>query len=304
MHILICSDGTDPDDNPNRLGGAVASACRAATTILGIVETPEGEQSLRAALDLEAEALRSRGLSPEVVIRAGDPIMQILLQTSAVAYDLVVIGARRKHASGLYWRSERTYEVLKLIPPPVLVAASPREPLKKLLVCTGGKQYIDEAVRLTGTLAACMNSSVTLLHVAAEPPAIYADLVRLEEDVDALLASGSELGRNLRSQKEMLEKLGIPVEVRVRHGLVVDQVFEEVRASNIDLIVSGSSHAHGPLRHYIMGDVTRSILNRATCPVLVARAGKGTSAPPAGFWNRLKQVFVTSAPDNRETTPA
>jgi len=53
----------------------------------------------------------------------------------------------------------------------------------------------------------------------------------------------------------------------------VDQVFAEVRKSNYDLIVTGSSQARGMLRHYIMGDLTLRILNHANCPVLVARAG-------------------------------
>src|SRR5437868_10081214 len=140
--------------------------------------------------------------------------------------------------------------------------------LKRFLVCTGGKEFIEEAVQLTGKLAAAVRSSVTLLHVMAEPPAIYADLVRLEEDVARLLESNSELGINLREQKADLEKLGVAAQVRVRHGIVVDQVFAEARDKSYDLIVTGTSQARGMLRHYIMGDLTRSILNHANCPVL------------------------------------
>ena len=109
----------------------------------------------------------------------------------------------------------------------------------------------------------------------AEPPAIYADLVRLEEDVDRLLESKSELGTNLRHQQKELESLGVRAEVRVRHGIVLEQIFNEAREGNYDLIVTGSSRARGMFRHYIMGDLTRSILNHADCPVLVARAEKG-----------------------------
>ncbi|MBA3651690.1 MAG: universal stress protein [Chthoniobacterales bacterium] len=221
--------------------------------------------------------------------------MQIVQQTAAVTYDLVVIGARWKEATGLHWRSARTYELIKSIQPPVLVATGERDTLKRFVVCTGGKRYIDDAVQLTGKLAACVGASVTLLHVAAEPPAIYADLVRLEEDVDALLASGSELGRNLRAQKASLEKLGVSAEVRVRHGLVGDQVFEEVHAGDHDLIVTGTSQARGPLRHYIMGDLTRTIVNRTNCPVLVARASATGVEGRGGFWSNLKQIFATPA---------
>ena len=148
-------------------------------------------------------------------------------------------------------------------------------------------------MELTGKLAAAVGASVTLLHVMAEPPAIYADLVQLEEDVERLLLSGSELGRNLLAQKQRLEKLGLLVEVRVRHGFVIDQIFADVSERGHDLIVTGSSPTRGPLGHYIMGDLTRGIVNRANVPVLVARSAKGANAP-VGFWNTLKQLYASS----------
>jgi nucleotide-binding universal stress UspA family protein len=285
MKILICSDGTDPANKPIKLGGLLAAPCQAATTLLGIAEKSVDERPLRAALESEAELLRGYGVSPETVVRAGEPIRQILNQTAEHPYDIVIIGTRRKGNTGLYWYSEKTYEVIKAIPPPVLVAIGDCESLKRFLVCTGGKKFIEEAVQLTGKIAAAAGASVTLLHVMAEPPAIYADLMELEEDVDRLLESGSELGLNLRRQKEDLERLGVPTKVRVRHGIVLDQVFTEAREEDYDLIVTGSSQARGPLSHYIMGDLTRSILNRAPCPVLVARSGKATRS--SGFFKKL-----------------
>jgi nucleotide-binding universal stress UspA family protein len=291
MKIVICSDGMPASDNAVRIGALLAGPCRAATTLFGITENTDDEKPLRDALEKEAQTLRAAGVSPEIVVRAGEPIRQIVEQTASDKYDFAIIGARHKRSGGLYWRSEKTYEVIKAITPPVLVAMGEVTQLKRFLVCTGGKQFIEDAVRLTGQLAACVGASVTLLHVMAEPPAIYADLVRLEEDVDALLQSGSELGRNLRAQKESLEKLGVSATVRVRHGFVLDQVFEERRAGEHDLIVTGSSRARGPWRHYIMGDLTRSILNRADCPVLVARVGEiGTAS--RGLLGSLKRIFL------------
>jgi len=226
-------------------------------------------------------------------VRSGEPIRQILAETTANEYDLAIIGARRKGSGGLYWRPEKTYEVIKAVPPPVLVAIGACDRMERIVVCTGGKKYIDDAVQLAGEIAKCVGSAVTLLHVMAEPPAIYADLVRLEEDVGRLLASDSELGRNLRGQKESLEKIGISVEVRIRHGLALDQIFAEVREGKHDLIVTGTSQARGTFRHYIMGDLTRGILNRADCPVLVARAGKIVDYEDAegGFFHRLLHGF-------------
>jgi nucleotide-binding universal stress UspA family protein len=78
-------------------------------------------------------------------------------------------------------------------------------------------------------------------------------------------------------------------EVRVRHGLVLYQVLAETRMGDYDLIVTGSSQARGVIRHYIMGDLTRSILNHANCPVLVVRAGQ--PGRTEGFWDFLKRLF-------------
>jgi nucleotide-binding universal stress UspA family protein len=96
----------------------------------------------------------------------------------------------------------------------------------------------------------------------------------------------------LRRQKRELDRLGVPAEVHLGHGIVIDQVFEEVRDGNYDLIITGTSQARGLLRHYIMGDLTRSILNRANIPVLVARAGPPKAART--LWKAIKGLFGKS----------
>jgi nucleotide-binding universal stress UspA family protein len=291
MKILICSDGTQSAEPAIRLGGLLAGPLKAETTLLGIAETEQDEHPLRDALHTQAQSLHGHGISPEIVVHSGEPVHQILDQTSKSNYDLVVIGARWTGAVGEYWRSKKTYEVIKTVQPPVLVAIGEREQLKRFLVCTGGKEFIEKAVQFTGKLAAAVKASVTLLHVMAEPPAMYADLVRLEEDTSQLLESKSELGTNLRRQKRELERLGVSADVRLRHGIVIDQVFEEAREGDYDLIVTGTSQARGLLRHYIMGDLTRSILNRVSVPVLVARAG--LAKPGRTLWKAIKGLLRT-----------
>jgi len=289
MKILICSDGTPSAESAIQLGGLLAGPLKAGTTLLGIAETEQDEQPLRDALLTQAQSLRERGISAEIAVHSGEPVHQILDQTAKSNYDLVVIGARWTGAVGEYWRSAKTYEVIKTVQPPVLVAMGEPIQLKRFVICTGGKEFIEQAVQFTGRLAAAVGASVTLLHVMAEPPAMYADLVRMEENVDQLLQSKSELGTNLRRQRRELERLGVSAEVHLRHGIVIDEVFAEVREGNYDLIVTGTSQARGLLRHYIMGDLTRSILNRANVPVLVARAG--APKPARTLWKAVKGIF-------------
>lgn len=292
MKILICSDGMPASENAIELAALLAGPLKAEITLLGIAEKSSDERPLQEALEKQAQSLRTQNERLNIVVRAGDPVREILDETSKTNYDLVLVGARWTGATGHYWRSEKTYEVIKAIQPPVLVAIGECKHLRRFLVCTGGKEFIEQAVQFTGKLAAAVHASVTLLHVMAEPPAMYVDLVRLEENVDQLLESKSELGTNLRRQKRELKRLDVSAEVRLRHGIVIDQVFEEVRAGDYDLIVTGTSQARGLLRHYIMGDLTRSILNQASCPVLVARAGK--PKPTSTLWKAIKGLFSAS----------
>ncbi len=293
MQFLICSDGTEAADKPVQLGAFLAGPAGAEVTLLGIAEAEPRDGQVQDTLAAQAALLRAAGVEPEIVTRTGEPIDEILEQTRQAKYDLVIIGARGKGRGGARRRSQRTYALVKAIGPPVLVATGECEHLAKVLICTGGKRYIQSAVELTGKLAAAAGAAVTLLHVMAEPPAMYTAFSPGKEDVEQVLASGSELGRNLRGQKELLEKLGVPTEVRVRHGVVIDEVFKELRNGEHDMIVTGSAQARGAFRDYIMGDLTRAILNRTERPVLVGRPGEGS-----GFWATIKRMF--SGPSDSE----
>src|SRR5947207_334994 len=113
MNILICSDGTPASDNAARLGGLLAGATKAQVTLLGIAENPSDEQPLRQALDQETQNLPTAGIKLPNAIQKREPTAQILGENSAKKYDLIVIGSRRRNASG------RTYEIIKAIEPPV-----------------------------------------------------------------------------------------------------------------------------------------------------------------------------------------
>src|SRR5919201_5345853 len=109
MKILICSDGKSSAETATHLAGLLAGPLNAETMLQGIAETSGEEQPLRDALNTQAQSLRQQGVSPDVVVQSGEPVWQILQQTSNKKYDLVVIGARWTGAVGDYWRSKKTY---------------------------------------------------------------------------------------------------------------------------------------------------------------------------------------------------
>ncbi len=249
----------------------IAGACHAEVTLLGIVEDRKDEGPLREALQRGVVLFRERQIEAEVITKAGDPVDEIRKRTEQLQYNIVIVGAERKGEGAPSWMSEKAYRLIKLTRPPVLVFIGERVTLERILVCSGGGRYIHKAVELISRLARAPGMEVTLLHVMAEPPAMYANLTRQEEDVARLLSSNSVLGQNLVREKKALEAKGVKTTVRLRHGLVATEISREVREGGYDMVVAGSAPGDGPIRNYVMGDVTSEIVNHAACPVLVVR---------------------------------
>ena len=287
MKILICTDGSAQAENAVRFGGLIAEKCEAEATILAITEKPGEEDTVFDSLRRAQQLLKEHGVNAEIITKSGEPIEEIVKRADETSYDLVVIGAVRKGTRGPFLMSAKAYKIIKAVAPPVLAVIGNRESIKRILVCSGGEKYIDRAVEFSGTLAKAAGASVTLFHVMAEPPAVYTDLIKMEEDVNLLLHSSSGLGQNLRREKEALQAMGVTAEVRLRHGLVISEVFKEIRRGDYDLVVTGSSPEGGNLRSYIMGNITREIVNRAECPVLVVRGGD----EPLGLTRSLRGFF-------------
>jgi nucleotide-binding universal stress UspA family protein len=291
MKILICSDGSEQADRAIRLGAVIAAVCQAEVTLLGIIESQGESKPILDSLKRGQALLEDKKIHAELISKSGGAIEEIVKRTEEAAYDLVIIGAVRKESRGAFWMSSKSYKIIKEIKPPVLSVAGKSTTIKRVLICSGGKRYIDTAVRLTGEIARGLAAPVTLLHVMPEPPALYAHLSRVEETAAGLLNSQSELGINLRHAKESLESLGVAVEVRLRQGSVLEGILREIHEGAYDLVATGSALSRG-LRTYALGDITREIVNRANCAVLVVRSQE----KPIGSRFSLKGWFGRLAP--------
>ena len=284
MKILICSDSSEQAESAVRLGAAIAGGCQAEVTLLGIIELPAESKTVTDSLARGLAILQDKKVRTESITRTGKAIEEIIKRTQEAVYDLVVVGAVRKQSRGAFWMSSKSYKIIKEVTPPVMVVAGKSSSLKHILICSGGKRYIENAVRFTGEIARGVGSQVSILHVLPETPAIYAHLPRMMDDLDELLRSKSELGTNLREANETLEALQVGAEVRLRRGAVLEQILREVHEGDYDLVVVGSTIAHG-LTSYALGDVTREVVNRTSKAVLVVRTTE--RAPESQFKLRM-----------------
>jgi nucleotide-binding universal stress UspA family protein len=282
MKMLLCSDGSEQAQRAVRLGAWIAGRCRAEVTLLGIVEDLHSSDRILASLRKAQESLNHDHIPAELITKAGEPVEEIRRRAEETAYDLVIIGAVRKTNRGMFWLSSKAYRIIREIRPPVLSVAGNTEAISRILICSGGKGYIDNAVRLTGEFARCIGATIILLHVMPDPPAIYSGLPRMEQTPARLLDSPSELGRNLRREKETLEALGLTTELQLGHGAVLDEILRAVHQGNYDLVVTGTALSQG-LRSYVLGDISREILNRVSRPVLVVRSAEVAGAARSSF---------------------
>ncbi len=61
-------------------------------------------------------------------------------------------------ATGHYWRSEKTYEVIKAIQPPVLMANDEANTSNVFWFARAAKEVIEQPVQFTGKLAAAIDA--------------------------------------------------------------------------------------------------------------------------------------------------
>ena len=279
MRILLCSEGTERSESAIQLCLKIAAATRSEVTIFGVTELEADELALLEAIRRTQHAFMTQGVSVELLSKFGDPIAEIEKRAVEGNYDLIVIGGEAKPSGQISVLSQKAYEIIEILLRPVLVVPVSRPEIRRILICSGGGTYIEAAVKLVIEFAPRLGASVTLFTALPEAPVMVSDRSEPDVNVSALLASDSVLGRNLRAEKEMIEAAGIPTEVRVRSGLVAAEIAAEIETGDYDLVVLGSKPSRDVFSDYLLGNMTRRLVNWVPRPVLVVASGVGDQRP-------------------------
>jgi nucleotide-binding universal stress UspA family protein len=279
MRILLCSEGTERSENAIQFCLQIASATHSEVTIFGVTELEADEVPLLEAIRQTQHAYMAQGVNVEILSTYGEPISEIEKRAREGNYDLIVIGGEAKPSGQVSILSQKAYEIIETLLRPVLVVPVSRPEIRRILICTGGGTYIEAAVRLVIEFAPNLAASVTLFTAIPEAPVMISARSEPDVDVAALLATDSALGQNLRAEKEMIEAAGIPTEVRVRAGLVADEIAAEIEAGDYDLVVLGSKPSRDVFSAYLLGNMTRRLVNWVPRPVLVVASEIGAQRP-------------------------
>jgi len=271
MKMLLCTIGSKKHEYTLRFGAEVAKALAADLTLVGVVDKKDKVPSLAASLEEVGGDLAGRGLSVQVRVLHGDAEQVVLQEMERATYDLVALGTLGTRRSRRQFFNTVGVHIVDQAETSVLLIKGDRLALSSVLICTSGAEQGHLAIWAGAALACGAGAKVTVLHVVDALPSMYTGLEQMEETLAELLQTDTEPARQLRWASQVVKAECDVSEIKLRRGIVADEILREGQIGDHDLIVLGSSKIGGGLRRALMGDLARKVVTRASRPVLVVR---------------------------------
>lgn len=275
MRILVATGGAPHSTMAVVFGGLLAHDLQAPLSLLTVIKTPEDREKAERILRDASVLVNKYVPEPEGLIRVGHPAEEIVKACEEGGYDLLVVGERQHHTLRTRFLLGATAErVVEHAPCPVVVAKGRVTPVRRLLLCEGVRNretLVKRLVEQLPELLQRLQPDLTVLHVMSQvsvAPEKSGDV--LVVPVEELIARGTSEGQRLQRDRMLLEQVGVHPQLKVRHGLVVEEIIHEAREGNYDLIVVGA-HRGERWRRILLDDLTHEVLVEADRPVLVVR---------------------------------
>lgn len=132
-------------------------------------------------------------------------------------------------------------------------------------------KILDEACARAETLGA----EVVLIHVIP-PPIVRWDVISAKDPAEDYLVELEQL----LGLRDSLAARGVAVTAKQIQGPVLETIVEQMRKLEPVLVVMGA-HQHGALYELLVRDITKQVVDQATCGVLIVscedRRANGTS---------------------------
>jgi sulfate/thiosulfate transport system ATP-binding protein len=252
MRLLLVGDSSPAGQAVFELGGQIARLAHARTTLLSV-----GESSSAGRDQLQAIVER---LSPDVpaldAIAASEPAsVAITREAERQPIDLLVLSAQGRESHDLIEQQLRVGEHHLL-----LVGDQTATPARMLICVASGEPGKDD-VFFAGRLARHLGAAITLLSVVPQT----GDRERAE--------------RFLTAGQRTLERMGVPASTVVRSGVVRDEIIDEMRSGQHDLLVLGAPLSSEG-RSALAGVVGQIVTQATNYPVLIVRSRYAAGSRP------------------------
>lgn len=204
-------------------------------------------------------------------IQIGDVEKEILQAAREGHFDLLIMGDVKTRYLPKILQGARTAKIVEGAPCTVIVVRGIARPIRRILLCDSGAGKSSFLSKFTAQLAQTLEGEeeVIVLHVMSQicagPGVPDRDLL---VSAGELIALHTPEGEILSQDIRILAQPGIQPVPIVRHGLVVDEILDEARRGDYDLVVIGA-HQGKDWQRFLLEDFTRQILIHADRSVMV-----------------------------------
>lgn len=291
LHTLMAAtDLSAPSRHAAQRAALLAKLTGARLELAHVLETNALDE-LRRLFGVDGDAMQSRiraeageslsKLATDVGLAAGIDVSSKVLEgtvldatiahADSLAADLLVLGAR---GTGFmrHWLLGATAERLlrKTQRPMLVVKQAPHEGYRSVLIAVDFSTWSAGAIRLA--LAVAPQARLALLHVSEMP---FEGKMRVAGVDDAVILQHRETARRdaLGRLQHIATEAGLTAESwrpLALHGDAATRVLEQEEELGADLVVVGKQGG-GAAEALLLGSVTKHVLARSRCDVLVAQ---------------------------------
>lgn len=276
MRILIATGGSSHSEAALRFGAHILATSHTnkistiITVIRGEVDRPQADAILARALVVLKPAVSN----VQTKVRVGHPAEEIIREAEEDGYHLVIVGERQHHRLVTrFLLGSTAVRVVEHAPCPVIIAKGKIGPIHRILLCDSGVENPALLNRFTAQLADLVQGEegMTILHVMSQMsagPGVSGQ--QLRANTEELIEKHALEGELLERDIQILGRVRVHPQPKVRHGLVVDEILAETRDGDYDLVVIGAHRGEG-WRRILLDDLAQQIITRLDRPVLVVR---------------------------------
>lgn len=137
-----------------------------------------------------------------------------------------------------------------------------------VVLASDGSAQSKVARDLVAALALPQDAIVRIVSALGTPPSLAGLPGSMRDQLIA--GTTATIERELAELAAPLERRGLRVECAVLGGRAATAIVDDAGSSHADLVVVGS-HGRGDLGSLVLGSVSAEVVDRAPCPILVAR---------------------------------
>lgn len=273
MRTLIIINNSPHDEGVLQYSAQIIAKSNLDSTIMMVIPKKQGEALQNAEIILAQVQDRLGPNKLQKKVRIGNSVKEILKETKSGEYELLILGCLSSPRSDCLSPGSSFTQIVEGVPCSTLIVREKAPHVKRLLLCDSGSESAQSTRDFTSRLVNLIEGEeqITILHVMSQisaGPGIQGE--QLRSDADELIDTHSPEGELLERDIEELKQTGVYTDPKVRHGLVVDEILEEARNGEYDLVIIG---AHIPVgwRNFLLDNIARKIVTQIDRSILIVK---------------------------------